>query len=186
MQPVVLGLRFFQLLFGAVILGLSITLAKGQTSAAKVPATTGFGSFCGVFAMITAIVGSAAVFVSAIPEIITWAVDGLASLLLIAGGIAFAVGLKGVKCNDYNIPMAFNDLINCGFVGKKDPKCTLYTCGASCKAGTNEKIQGDYMMGRCRTATADEVFLFLTFLVTAAALGFSFVMRGKGRGGYAV
>jgi hypothetical protein len=121
-----------------------------------------------------------------VPEIVSWAVDGLACLLLIAGGIAFAVGLKGVDCSHYNVPMAFNDLLNCGFVGKKDPMCKPYTCGASCKAGASESVTADYMKGRCRQATADEVFLFLAFVVTAVALAFSFVMRGKGRSGYAV
>jgi hypothetical protein len=175
-----------QLLFGAVILGLSITLAKGQTRGYKVPATTGYGSFCGAFALVAALIGIAAALAPAVPDIVSWAVDGLAALLLVAGGIAFAVGLKGVNCGLYDITMAFNDIINCGFKGKKDPHCTPYTCGATCRADTNEKVQGDYMMGRCRTARADEVFLFLAFLVTGVALAFSFVTRGKGRSGYAV
>jgi Membrane-associating domain len=122
-----------------------------------------------------------------VPEIVSWAVDGLACLLLIAGGIAFAVGLKGVNCSDYNLAMAFNDMLNCGFYGKKDPNCAQYTCGPTCKPGEkNEGVIENYIKGRCRQATADEVFLFLAFVITAVALAFSFVMRGKGRSGYAV
>jgi hypothetical protein len=117
---------------------------------------------------------------------VSWAVDGLGCLLLIAGGIAFAVGLKGINCNDYDIAMAFNDLLNCGFVGKKDPKCGKYDCGPSCKANQSPSVVANYIKGRCHTATADEVFLFLAFVITAVALAFSFVMRGKGRSGYAV
>lgn len=186
MQPVILGLRGFQLLFGIVILGLSITLANGQDKAiAKVPATTGYGAFCGAFGIVAALIGIAAVFVSFVPDIVSWAVDGLAALLLAAGGIAFAIGLKGVSCSLYNDKMALNDLLNCGWEGKRELPCPQGSCGPSCPGSTTSAV-GKYMMGRCRSATADEVFLFMAFLVTAIALGFSFVMRGKGRSGYAV
>lgn len=78
--------RAFQLLFAAVVLGLSIRAAKWQATG-SVPASTAFAAFAGGFAMLVTLVGIAAIWISAIPALIMSMVDALASVLLLAGGI---------------------------------------------------------------------------------------------------
>lgn len=75
-----------QLLFAIVVLGLSVTLAKGQRYG-SVPAATGYAAFTGGTAIVAALVGCAALFREALNGIISWTTDALASLALLAGGI---------------------------------------------------------------------------------------------------
>lgn len=84
-------------MFAVVVLGASVSLAKGQVFG-SVPATTSYAAFAGAWAILTALIGIVAIFVEAIPGMIMAGVDGLAALLLLAGGIAYAVGIKGVSC----------------------------------------------------------------------------------------
>lgn len=78
--------RALQLLFGVVVLGLSITAIKWQF-VGNAPATTVFGAVCGAFGVLAALIGAAAIFIDAIPDIIMAGVDALASVLFLAGGI---------------------------------------------------------------------------------------------------
>lgn len=75
-----------QFLFAIVVLGLSVTLAKGQRYG-SVPAATGYAAFTGGAGILAALIGCAALFVDPLRGIISWAIDGLASLALLAGGI---------------------------------------------------------------------------------------------------
>jgi hypothetical protein len=75
-----------QLLFAIVVLGLSVTLAKGQRYG-SVPAATGYAAFTGGTAIVAALVGCAALYREALNGIISWTTDALASLALLAGGI---------------------------------------------------------------------------------------------------
>ena len=68
------------------MLGLSISLARGQV-VGSAPATTGYAAFTGGFGLLASLIGIASVFVSALDGLVTWVVDGLASLLFLAGGI---------------------------------------------------------------------------------------------------
>ena len=145
-----------QLIFCAAVLGLSISLAKGQETGSA-PATTGYSGFSGAFGIIAASIGIVALFVESVNGIITWAADGLASLILLAGGIAMTIGLKGVDCGK---PRSYylNPLINCGTYdyGKDVGK------GGSClPRETNEKKVKDYYESRCRMARSDDVILFI-------------------------
>jgi len=173
MKPVLAGLRFFQIIFSVVVLGISITLAKGQGHGA-VPATTGYAAFAGAFGILAGLVGVAALFVEFLNGIISWAFDGLAAVVLVAGGIAYAVGLKGAKCSDVSTTYN-NKLLNCGTTGSGDN--ILYYC----KVANAKDIPGA-INSRCRQATADDVFLFLAFIVTVLVLVASFVW-GRKRGG---
>jgi len=181
MKIVLAPLRFFQILFGIVILGISISLARGQV-VGHTPATTGYGAFVGAFTIIAGIIGVVAIFATALPEIISWAVDALAALFLLAGGIAFAVGLKGTSCSKVNTALVQNDLLNCGYLGSKKGTNGGPTCTGSNDAS---KILAA-VQSRCRQATADEAFLWMTLVITIAALVVSFLSRGRGSRGYAV
>ena len=78
--------RAFQLLFGIVILGLSVTLIRGHHWGA-LPATLGYAAFLGGVTIIAALVGVAAVWITFLEGIVGMAIDVLAALLNIAGGI---------------------------------------------------------------------------------------------------
>ncbi|KAF3059248.1 putative acid phosphatase protein [Daldinia childiae] len=82
----VLGVRGFLLLFGAVVLGLSVTLAKQQVEGSP-PAETSFGSFCGAFGILVSLIGIAALFIDKIPSIVSMGADGVATALYLAGAI---------------------------------------------------------------------------------------------------
>jgi hypothetical protein len=173
MMKIALGaLRFFQLIFSAVVLGLSISLAKGQV-VGSAPATTGYSGFCGAFGIIAAVIGIAAIFFEGVNGIITWIADGLAALVLLAGGIAMAIGLKGVDCGSL-FSYYLNPIINCGTLdlGKDTGK------GWSCLGDSVQDRQKN-IAGRCRMARADDVMLFIAFAVSLGALAASFLFARK-------
>lgn len=78
--------RIFQMIFAIIVLALSVRAAKWQLVGA-VPTTTAYSAFAGAFAILVTLVGLAALWLSAIPKIIVSGLDGLASILLLAGGI---------------------------------------------------------------------------------------------------
>jgi Membrane-associating domain len=75
-----------QLLFALVVLGVSISLAKGQVFGA-VPARTGFNAAVGALATLASVVGILAVMFDKLPEKISLGLDLLTALALLAGGI---------------------------------------------------------------------------------------------------
>jgi hypothetical protein len=78
--------RALQLICAIVVLALSIRAAKWQMYG-SVPATTAYAAFAGGFAILISLVGIASIWISAFPAIIMSMADGLASVLLLAGGI---------------------------------------------------------------------------------------------------
>ncbi len=78
--------RLPQLLCGAVVLGLSVTLAKQQVHGSP-PTPTSFGSFAGAFGIIAAAVGIVGLVVEAVPVLVVLVVDALAAIFYLAGGI---------------------------------------------------------------------------------------------------
>lgn len=84
-------------------------------------------------------------------------VDGLAALMFVAGGIAYAVQLRHVDCDSgKNRWTNSNDLINGG-----------------CHKVDGERFCGfdeyEDLKGRCHIASANAAFLFLGFLAATAA-----------------
>ncbi|KAK4549532.1 hypothetical protein LTR36_006529 [Oleoguttula mirabilis] len=163
-----LAVRFFQLVFGAVVLGLSITAIEWQYFGSA-PATTTYCAFAGAFGMLTALIGTAAIFVEAVPDLIMAIVDALASVLFLAGGIAFAIGLRGVSCGDVNETYK-SYLLNGGCKGKGDN----LQCGID--------IHPYALPGRCKMVEADSAFLFLGFLVSVAAAVLCYLASKRGGG----
>lgn len=78
--------RIFQVLFAACVLGLSITAVKWQYYGTA-PAVSSFNAFAGAFALLTALIGIVAIWISHIPGLIMAVVDGVAFIFLLAGGI---------------------------------------------------------------------------------------------------
>lgn len=75
-----------QLIFSVVVLGLSITLAKGQ-GIGSVPAETGYAAFTGALGIVAGLLGIVAFFLDSLDGVVTWLVDGVAGIALLAGGI---------------------------------------------------------------------------------------------------
>ncbi|KAK7923437.1 hypothetical protein PG985_007508 [Apiospora marii] len=81
MQPAVT-----QLVCSAVVLGLSATLGNEQVQGSE-PPETGFSSFAGGFALNACLVGVAGLWVTAIPDLVTMALDGVSAVIYLVAAI---------------------------------------------------------------------------------------------------
>nr|POF04597.1 hypothetical protein CFP56_56078 [Quercus suber] len=170
--------RAFQILFGVIVLALSIVAIEWQVFGSA-PATTGYGAFTGAFCILIGLIGCAAVFIEALPSVAVAAADGLAAVLLLAGGIAFAVQIRGVSCGssqEAGLSMVRNFLMNGGCKGKGDNQ----VCGIAKDANTAKEALS-HLESHCRTIEADTVFLFLGFIACVGAAALCFM--GSRRGG---
>lgn len=75
-----------KLLFGAVVLALSVVLINGY-GPGHGPSLFDYGAFCGGAGILFAAIGLLACFVESLQGIIILALDGLATVFLLAGGI---------------------------------------------------------------------------------------------------
>lgn len=75
-----------QLIFSIVVLGIAATLIKNQVYGSS-PTTTRFSTFTGGFGIIVAALGTAGLFITAIPELVVLGVDAICGFLFAAGGI---------------------------------------------------------------------------------------------------
>jgi hypothetical protein len=80
-------LTFVQVLFSVIILGISVSLIKGQAWPSAVPSQTSYAAFCGGWGIVIAFIGVVALFVEFLQGIIIVGLDGLTTLLMLAGGI---------------------------------------------------------------------------------------------------
>ncbi|KAK4140828.1 marvel domain-containing protein [Dichotomopilus funicola] len=184
-RPAAFVLRGLLFLTSLTILALAVTLIKGQVLDTS-PVTTRYTTFTGGFGMITSGLGllllSLPSLETSLPQLVPIALDTLTSLFFAAGGIAWAVGLRGVDgCSNYP-NMLFNPLLNQGSVDLGNGKTAYGVIGDGDDDGA---IMGK-LKGNCQRAQADEVLQFICFgfalsLVIDAVL----VMRRGGRGGVA-
>jgi hypothetical protein len=156
--------------------GLAATLIKAQVFESA-PVTTKYSTFTGGFGIIVGAVGLAGLFIDAIPDLATMALDGLAGLLFLAGGIAWAVGIKGISCSnreDFE-KMVENGLLNLGkFIGPNGPIYGVYR-------DTNNAFEiFAKLEENCKKGFADEIFQFLAFGLGVALVGVGFVRWRKG------
>ncbi|KAF2093659.1 hypothetical protein NA57DRAFT_81159 [Rhizodiscina lignyota] len=170
MQIVAPILRFVQIVFAAVVLGLSVSLAKGQAPGFSVPATTAYSSFTGGFGMVVALIGLISIFVEFLQGIVMLVLDALASLIFLAGGIAVAIGLRGVSCGNVD-EMFKNSLLNGG--------CTKAHGETECYYGQIPVDRTDQLTGRCRKDEADSAFMFLGFIICAGLVAHTFWFGGR-------
>ncbi|KAI6383618.1 hypothetical protein MCOR25_000071 [Pyricularia grisea] len=166
-----LGLKGFLLIASAVVLGLSVTLAKHQRYGSP-PAETSFASFTGGFGIIVAAIGVASMFVDAIPTLVPLVAEGLAALFFLAGGIALAVAMKGVSCDggigtDAYLARWFNKILNGG--------CPTTTrCYVSDKDFATDEEANDSLKARCVRTQADFAFQFIALFAALGALAMTF------------
>jgi len=167
-----------QILFAIVVVGLAGTLISKQVYNSA-PTTTKYSSFTGGFGIIVGAVGLAGLFIDKIPEIATMALDGLASIFFLAGGIAWAVGLKGFSCDsnsrDDVTKMLDNDLLNRG----KIETGIGVTWGVFRDVDTSGEAF-KLLEENCKKAFADEIFQFLAFALGLGLIGLGYVRMRKG------
>ncbi|KAI5855085.1 membrane-associating domain-containing protein [Durotheca rogersii] len=169
-----LAVRAFLLLFGAVVLGLSVTLAKQQVVGAP-PSETSFGSFCGAFGILVSLVGLAGLFIDKIPATVVLGADGLASALYLAGGIALTIALRPVSsCTSWDAWPRYERATNKLLTGGCQDVAGDLVCPG---IGTENDV-----MSRCQRVQADYVFEYLAFVFGIAIVGLSFALRKRGGG----
>ncbi|KAH8600860.1 marvel domain-containing protein [Bisporella sp. PMI_857] len=178
-----LGIRGLQILFSAVVLALSAVLVA-QYGPGSAPALLKYGAFCGGCALLFGLIGVAACFFDKLQGIIMLALDGLASLFLVAGGIAFAATIKVGDCGDKSVT---GYLLEHYKTFGADPNSDRFK---TIKNGKIELLGGKYlddMSSRCRMVQADTALLWFTFACVLAAtiLGSLGSRRGE-KGGFIV
>ncbi|KAK1640195.1 marvel domain-containing protein [Colletotrichum phormii] len=165
-----MGVWALQGIMAIVVLGLSVDLVKGQ-KIGDAPTTTKYSTFTGGFGLAVAVLGLVSVFIDAIPALVVMAADALSGVLLLGGGIAFAIGLRGVACKNDDMGDIGNDIINGGGY-KEDGKWYLP------KDSTKE-----FLLERCKKATADQAMQFVTFGFALTTIVLVFLVWKNGRGG---
>ncbi|KAI0976083.1 marvel domain-containing protein [Xylaria arbuscula] len=161
-----IALRGFLVIFGAIVLGLSVTLAKQQVIGSP-PAETSFFSFAGAFGIIASAIAILSLLIDKIPRVGVIAFDALSSVFYLAGAIALTVALKPVpnctSSSDLARGLRYeNKLLNGGC--KKD-KDSLY-----CPNAGTVKTPDAYTSGRCQEVQADYVFGYIAFVFGVASV----------------
>lgn len=176
------GVRGLQFVFAVTILGLSVALVKAQKYG-DAPTTTKYSSFTGAFGIIVCAVGVARLFIDSVPDIVTLALDGILGVLYLGGGIAWAVGLKGVQCtnrDDLNAAnMLQNPLINQGTFTYPNGAIEY---GIIDRTDTEDGAWGK-LQASCQKGFSDEIIQFISFAVAIALLGLGYVRMRKGGSG---
>ncbi|KAM7214343.1 Marvel domain containing protein [Rhypophila decipiens] len=180
---VAIGLRVFQALFSIVVLGLAATLIAAQVYGSS-HTTLRYSTFTGGFGLIVAAVGTAGLFISAIPELVVLGLDALAGVFFIAGGIAWAIGLKGFSCSlnadsplDQGIAAASCGLINQGTL---DVGNGQQVTGVEKDSGGDGYKALDLLMGNCKKGLADEVMQFILVALAIGLIALGYIRMRKG------
>jgi hypothetical protein len=137
-------------------------------------------------------VGFVALFIDSLEGLVTWALDGLASLAFLAGGLvchnprvyihiyklnshilqAYAITLRGTDCSDPTT--TWNNVLLSG-------GCVTMTHGQQdCFYADTDPGK---LNSRCSSAKADSAFMFIDFVVCIAIIACSFFLSGN-RGSY--
>ncbi|KAK3398849.1 marvel domain-containing protein [Sordaria brevicollis] len=173
-----LGLRGLQILFGAVIVGLSAHFITSQRIGSA-PTTTKYSVFTGAYGIIEGLFGIAALFASFIPDVVVLGADAVGALVLLAGGIAWAIGTRSVSCTDIRKAdkIVNNDLLN---QGKQKYKGEwIYGIFHD---NPSEKEAWSRLQDSCKRGLADEIFQFLGFAVLVGLVVVGWLRWRGGRG----
>ncbi|RDW70016.1 hypothetical protein BP5796_08413 [Coleophoma crateriformis] len=161
-------LRALQLIVSGVVLGLSIYLAHNYGYGHAV-AQIRYGAFCGAFGLLVSFFGIAATFLDVLQGMVMSMIDALAALLILAGGITFAVSAQIGSCSDQYY-VASRQIFRVGLYYHQSMKASQYL---------------KLLESRCRMVQADTTFLWILFacFVATAVLGLA-GGRSKGRGSF--
>ncbi|EAA32654.1 hypothetical protein GE21DRAFT_6701 [Neurospora crassa] len=174
-----IGLRGLQILFGAVIVGLSAQFITAQ-KVGSAATTTQYSVFTGTYAILEGFLGIVALFLSSFPDIVVLGADAIGALVLLAGGIAWAVETRGFSCTDPTKAKKIldNNLLN---QGKRKYKGDWYY--GILYGDPSAETAWSRLQSSCKKGLADEVFQFLAFAVLVVLLVVGWIRWRKGRGG---
>lgn len=168
------AIRGFQIVFAAVVLGLSVGMIKGQGPFLSSPISLRYTAFVGGISFLTGFVGIAAEWVSVLQGMVGLIIDGLIILLNIAGGVLLAIQIGVPKCSDTSdenrIELFKNHLFNGGCYGKVDGEEVCW----------NGRDRLSHLNERCKEAQADTVFLWFTAAVLLVAVTMTFLRTKRG------
>ncbi|KAK4615802.1 hypothetical protein CLAFUW4_10545 [Fulvia fulva] len=134
--------RALQFICAAAVLGVGVKLARGvhefdddckayakhdrdcNDALGRFPSSLAYAAFTGAFGLLDALVGLAAVFISAVPWIAVLALDALAAVFFLAGGINSAI----LRSKDKYRNEGRCDLLS-GFCGRFDATTALMFIG---------------------------------------------------------
>jgi len=181
----IIAIHALRIILSSAVLGLSITLAKGQI-VGSAPSATSYATFLGVLGMVSGAFGIFTVFINVFDGIIVLIIEGLVTMLFIAGGIALAVMLKGGQCDDvyFTVP---NKILNCGVtVETYNGESWLanlcvhdeWPVGKEALASWAMKVY-KILQQRCQEATADYALIFVIVLSSIIALWLGHAWRRK-------
>jgi len=130
-----------------------------------------------------AALGIVAALIQSFPGYISLAVDALAAVFFLAGGIALALAMKGISCTDDSAAAGRDRFHNKILNGGCDDD--------GCFAGGNgndalDQVTQDSLKGRCTRAQADFAFEFIAFVFCLGSLVMTFLSRrNQGKAVYA-
>lgn len=133
--------------------------------------------------MIVGAFGLIALWIDKIPPIAPMVTDGLAALLFLAGGIAWAVGMKGQTCSESSLKALYNNpLLNQGCSNEKPGTGQLHYCAVAGRRTEEWPLQDLWpspLKGICQKAFANETFQFLGFGAAVILIVLGFLMMKK-------
>jgi len=186
LSAVILGSRGIQAILSIAVLGLAVTIVKQQwkehdSRFSDAPTPPKYSSFTGAFGIIVSAIGIASLYSTMIPEIAVMVLDALLGIFFLAGGIAYAVGLKEVSCTDDSaanyLKMRKNPLLNEGSM--KIEGIPSY--------GIEQRLDGDAiiygLLSNCKRVLSDEILQFVMFGLAFGFLALGYLRLRKGSGG---
>ncbi|KAH8895726.1 hypothetical protein GQ53DRAFT_31400 [Thozetella sp. PMI_491] len=168
--------RVIQCILSIAILGLSAS-AIAAWVIPPAPTTPKYADFVGAFGIIVAVIGVVSLYVQRISPKIPMGLDAVLALLMLAAGIAYAVGLKGVNCGDEKqfFTLIDNSLINWG----SEPTSSGTYYGVY-KDTTDGEVAWGRLSDNCKKAFGNELLNFIAFAWSLLMLGLDYVLMRKG------
>ncbi|KAH4608101.1 hypothetical protein HBH82_085900 [Parastagonospora nodorum] len=192
-------LRGLQMLFGIVILGLSITLIKSQRKAwegsaldiiAPAPPTIlPLAAAIGAISLAAAVFSLVIAWTNILREYIEMLVDVVVIMLNMVGGVIIAIKLQGMNCGDTSFKTRLGngyypfkgslggiDILNGGCYEDDVPYGDERV--ASCAfTSSNENVP--QLNVRCKQSQTDSIFMFLTVAICFATMLLTFLRMKK-------
>lgn len=130
--------------------------------------------------MLIGLFGLTALFLDSISTLLPMAGDALAAIILLTGGIAWAVGMKGTACVETEVRRLYlNPLLNQGCHSDQMVE-GMPICGVLEDAGPSpEAWWSGTVLPICQRAYANETLLFAGFVVSFVMIGLDFLMRKR-------
>ncbi|KAK4180883.1 marvel domain-containing protein [Triangularia setosa] len=180
--------RALQLLLSITILALSLTFLKAQVYGDP-PTTTKFTVFVASFTIFISVANLLGAIwwtwlEGLVPTIVLLGLDGVATLLFIAAGIAWTVGLKDTQSCSNDRKMYVTALINGGTIDVGEGSLAGFVQQDDSEDSALERLQG-----LCNKAVANQSLMFVVGVALCGglvALGFWRHKRGGQKGGYGV